>query len=582
MAVSVKRLQHDVTDPTISVGTILQKAILVANGHKDQCFLDWARRELNGHSTAQPDAEYRNLKGQYVVITSDGRTLPIVLDKDDPTLKARFLTLPLAEIEALLSGGGNTFTVTVNVDPRSLTKIELEPADRIGFSVTRATLSGFLHAVRQRVLDWTMTLTVPPQRPQQIRRSILQVIDRLQVNSRSYPDDSAIAAELKISVEEVRGHLGILEREGRIKLNKTMWGHSAGLDPTQRQLLRESAMATTPLERLTTLKQELQDLAAEPWSNVEAWIAKTTPVMRRDWPDHFDDFLKAAKTPQWTALPFAFGGFRRDAAEDQATFARTNAIDAASNRAIANSAKDKLLKFLEGLITIAEPPVTAPKKRERAGDKSASKNRNASKLQRQLPRQEGSIMAEKQADLGVDTRKVFVVHGRNNPAREALFTFLRAIGLHPLEWSEIVKATGKASPYIGEVLEKGFSIAQAVVVLMTPDDEARLREPYRGSAEPPHETELTPQPRPNVLLEGGMALGLFPERTVIVELGRLRPLSDIGGRHVIRMNDTPERRQDLAQRLETAGCAVNRSGTDWYSAGAFSAATAASASTPKA
>jgi predicted nucleotide-binding protein len=181
-------------------------------------------------------------------------------------------------------------------------------------------------------------------------------------------------------------------------------------------------------------------------------------------------------------------------------------------------------------------------------------------------------MAKKQADQRVDPRKVFVVHGRNDAARNALFTFLRALGLHPLEWSEIVKETGKASPYIGEVLEKGFSIAQAVVVLMTPDDEARLREPYRGPNEPPHETDLTPQPRPNVLLEAGMTLGLFPERTVIVEIGQLRPVSDIGGRHVIRMNDKPERRQDLAQRLETAGCAVNRSGTDWYSAGAFTAA----------
>lgn len=196
----------------------------------------------------------------------------------------------------------------------------------------------------------------------------------------------------------------------------------------------------------------------------------------------------------------------------------------------------------------------------------------AKKPQRQAPQPEGQHMAKKQADQGVDTRKVFVVHGRNNAAREALFTFLRAIGLHPLEWSEIVEATGKASPYIGEVLAKGFSIAQAVVVLMTPDDEARLREPYRGPSEPPHETDLTPQPRPNVLLEAGMALGLFPNRTVIVELGQLRPVSDIGGRHVIRMNDKPERRQDLAQRLETAGCAVNRSGTDWFSAGDFSAA----------
>ena len=73
-----------------------------------------------------------------------------------------------------------------------------------------------------------------------------------------------------------------------------------------------------------------------------------------------------------------------------------------------------------------------------------------------------------------------------------------------------MRETGEASPYIGQVLEKGFSIVQAVVVLMTPNDEARLREPYWGRNEPPEETQLTPQPRPNVLLEAGMALGLFP------------------------------------------------------------------------
>jgi len=104
---------------------------------------------------------------------------------------------------------------------------------------------------------------------------------------------------------------------------------------------------------------------------------------------------------------------------------------------------------------------------------------------------------------------------------------------------------------------------------MTPDDEARLRDEYRGPTEPPHETDLTPQPRPNVLLDGGMALGLFPDRTVIVELGTLRPISDIGGRHVIRINDTSERRHELAQRLQTAGCEVNTTGTDWYKAGTF-------------
>jgi predicted nucleotide-binding protein len=168
-----------------------------------------------------------------------------------------------------------------------------------------------------------------------------------------------------------------------------------------------------------------------------------------------------------------------------------------------------------------------------------------------------------------DPRAVFVVHGRNDQARDALFTFLRAIGLQPLEWSQAVIATGRPLPYVGDVLDAAFSNAQAVVVLMTPDDEACLREPLRSPADPPHETQLTPQARLNVVFEAGMGMGRFPDRTMLVELGVLRPFSDIGGRHVIRLNNTTQRRQDLAQRLAAAGCPVDLSGTDWHTAGTF-------------
>jgi predicted nucleotide-binding protein len=172
----------------------------------------------------------------------------------------------------------------------------------------------------------------------------------------------------------------------------------------------------------------------------------------------------------------------------------------------------------------------------------------------------------------VDPRTVFVVHGRNGAARDALFQFLRAIGLHPLEWTEAVALTKGASPYVGTVLEKAFAAAQAVVVLMTGDDEARLRTELREEFDEPHELQLTPQARPNVLFEAGLAFGVHPDRTILVELGRLRPFSDIGGRHTVRIGNRTDRRQDLAMRLRNAGCAVNLDGTDWHRAGDFDGA----------
>jgi predicted nucleotide-binding protein len=164
---------------------------------------------------------------------------------------------------------------------------------------------------------------------------------------------------------------------------------------------------------------------------------------------------------------------------------------------------------------------------------------------------------------------VFVVHGRNLVARDAVFNFLRSIGLQPLEWTQALKLTKKGSPYVGEVLDAAFGIAAAIVVLFTPDDEARLRHTFVLSGDPRHEKQLTGQARPNVLFEAGMAFGKNPDSTVLVQLGNLRPFSDVGGRHVLHLNNTAAKRQEFVTKLANAGCNVDTSGTDWLSIGDF-------------
>ena len=65
------------------------------------------------------------------------------------------------------------------------------------------------------------------------------------------------------------------------------------------------------------------------------------------------------------------------------------------------------------------------------------------------------------------------------------------------------------------------------------------------------------------------------DRTLLVELGSLRPFSDIAGRHTIRLDNSGQQRQQLAKRLQSAGCPVNLEGTDWHTAGDFEAAVVA-------
>jgi predicted nucleotide-binding protein len=166
-------------------------------------------------------------------------------------------------------------------------------------------------------------------------------------------------------------------------------------------------------------------------------------------------------------------------------------------------------------------------------------------------------------------RVVWVVHGRNEAARKSMYEFLRAIGLDPREWSQAVVETAEGSPYVGEVIERAFSKAQAIVAMMTPDDEARLRQQFLKADDPEYERKLSGQPRQNVLFEAGMAFGHDSKRTILVELGKLRLFSDIFGRHVIRLDNSIKRRQEFADRLKSVGCAVRLDGTDWHDAGDF-------------
>jgi predicted nucleotide-binding protein len=166
-----------------------------------------------------------------------------------------------------------------------------------------------------------------------------------------------------------------------------------------------------------------------------------------------------------------------------------------------------------------------------------------------------------------DPRSVFLVHGRWNEAVEAMREFLSSLDLRAIEWEQAVQATGKASPYIGEILDAGFKMAHVALVLMTPDDLACLHPSLRSPNTEPE--PLTGQPRPNVIFEGGMAWQQFRNRTLLVEFGHLRGFSDLNGVHVLRLDGSPQTRRAIASRLKTIGCAVDDSGTRWLSAGDF-------------
>jgi predicted nucleotide-binding protein len=155
--------------------------------------------------------------------------------------------------------------------------------------------------------------------------------------------------------------------------------------------------------------------------------------------------------------------------------------------------------------------------------------------------------------MPINPKKVFVIHGRNWRLRGHIMAFLRAIGLSPLSWGEAIKLTNIGAPYIGQALDAALEEAQAVVVLLTGDDEI---EPGNLNEDLPY------QPRANVLFEAGMAFTRLPSRTILIEFETIRPCSVLAGRHCIRLSNQFAHRKAFISSLQNVGCAINLPGDE--------------------
>jgi predicted nucleotide-binding protein len=177
----------------------------------------------------------------------------------------------------------------------------------------------------------------------------------------------------------------------------------------------------------------------------------------------------------------------------------------------------------------------------------------------------GVTHSPRQGPARATNRKaVMIIYGHDDEANNAMFSWLRDIGLQPQEWSQLIDLSDSASPYIGNVLERTFESVQAVVALFTPDEFVRERDTRPGTTRP-----WRFQARPNVLIEAGMALVTHPDRTILVILGPQELPSDLAGRHYIRLDGTSGPLNDMASRLKSAGCEVDQSGTRWLDPSRF-------------
>jgi predicted nucleotide-binding protein len=167
---------------------------------------------------------------------------------------------------------------------------------------------------------------------------------------------------------------------------------------------------------------------------------------------------------------------------------------------------------------------------------------------------------------------IFVVHGRDTKLTDDMYAFLRAIGINPMEWNDaIMAAKGGANPIVGDVIDEAMKKVQGVMVLLSPDEQARLKPKFASDRDKKRNLhKLDGQPRPNVIFEAGLAVGAHSDKTILVQVGDIREISDIAGKHLVHLTDSAASRKALAQRLrDKLKFKINLTGDAWLSVGQF-------------
>jgi hypothetical protein len=154
----------------------------------------------------------------------------------------------------------------------------------------------------------------------------------------------------------------------------------------------------------------------------------------------------------------------------------------------------------------------------------------------------GSVAQPRSRRVQTDSNKVFIVHGHDGEAREAVARFLERLGFDAV----ILHEQASRGRTIIEKVEANSDVSFAVI-LLTPDDEGCSR---GGTPEP--------RARQNVLLELGYFIGLLGrDRVCALKRGDLVIPSDFAGVVWENMDASNGWKQALGRELEAAGHAID-------------------------
>jgi len=151
-------------------------------------------------------------------------------------------------------------------------------------------------------------------------------------------------------------------------------------------------------------------------------------------------------------------------------------------------------------------------------------------------------------------RTIYIVYERKTAEIQAIEHFLQQAGLSLFHKENAIELVQVATPFREEELSVAFKHAGAVIVILTGEDKVRLCKKFQQTHDSDIEKNYCLQPTPEQLFEAGYAFGMFPKRTILLQIGKVRPFSDIAGMHILHFSGTHDDYHVLHTRLIIAGC----------------------------
>ena len=144
--------------------------------------------------------------------------------------------------------------------------------------------------------------------------------------------------------------------------------------------------------------------------------------------------------------------------------------------------------------------------------------------------------------------KVFIVHGRDNAAKQEVARFIEKLGIQAIILNELSNDGMTIIEKIEQYTDVGFGI-----VLYTPCDEGRLL----GS------DDLKPRARQNVVFEHGFLIGkIGRERVHALKKGNVEPPNDISGVVYTTLDENGGWKLKIAKEMKDCGYQIDMNKID--------------------